>query len=164
MSPTIFIESADYLWAPTVADQGAPTVAEMTAAQKLSCEISDFPDLSKKANEVEVPSLCSRFIGKTPGTVNVDSATMSFYWDDTPSSDSQTIRALLAQDTAGYLIRIDAVSGSMPSATTAGTKVDVWPAKITFNSKNTPAVGEAKKFSVGVSFTAEPSEDVSVVA
>lgn len=164
MSRTTYDDTTDFYWAPTIANPTAPTVAEMTAAQKLTCEISDFPDLAEKSGTVEVPSLCSRFTGKIPGRITVDDATMSFYWDDTPSSDSQDIRALLAQDADGYLVRVDGVSGTTPSATTAGTKVDVWPATITSNSKNAPAFGEAKKFTVGITATAPPSLDVSVVA
>lgn len=164
MSRTTYDDTTDFFWAPTVADITAPTVAEMTAAQKLTCEISDFPDLAEKSGTVEVPSLCSRFTGKIAGRITVDDATASFYWDDTPSSDSQTIRTLLAQDADGFLIRVDAVSGAIPPVTTAGTKVDVWPVTVTSNSKNAPAFGEAKKFTVGLTATAPPSLDVAVVA
>lgn len=164
MSRTTYDDTTGYYWAPTIAAQGAPTVAEMTAAQKLTCEISDFPDLAEKSGTVEVPSLCSRFTGKIAGRITVDDATMSFYWDDAPASDSQDIRALLAQDAEGFLVRVDAVSGAIPPVTSAGTKVDVWPATVTSNSKNAPAFGEAKKFTVGVTITAPPSVDVAVVA
>lgn len=164
MAHGTYDERVDFYWAPSVASADAPTTSEMTAATKLTCEISDFPSLEEKANTVERPTLCSRFTAKDAGRITVDDTTISFYYDDTAASDSQDIRALLSQDAEGFLVRVDSVDGTIPSPETAGTKVDVWPVTITSNSKNAPAFGEQRKFTVGITATATPSTDVAVVA
>ena len=164
MAHGTYDERVDFYWAPAIATLSAPTVTEMGAATKLTCEISDFPNLEEKAGTVERPTLCSRFTAKDPGRITVDDTTISFYYDDTVSSDSQDIRALLARDAEGFLLRCDSVGGTLPVLATAGTVVDVWPVTITSNSKNQPAFGEQRKFTVGVTATDPPELDATVVS
>lgn len=163
MPRSTYTEKVDYYWAPTLTDPAAPTSSEMAAATELTCEIAEYPDLSVSTSNVEAPSLCDRFTAKYPDVETVDDATIVFYYDDTQGSDSETIRALLTRDTSGYLVRVDAVDGIVPSVTTQGTVVDVWPVTIASNFKNQPAVGEMRKFTVGITVTAPPEEDVQVV-
>lgn len=163
MPRSTYTEKVGYYWAPSVADPAAPTTAEMTSATDLTCAISEFPDLSVSTATVEGPSLCDRFTAKYADTESVDDATIVFYYNDTSGSAEETIRALLARGTNGFLIRVDSVDGTIPLVTTQGTKVDVWPTQIASNFKNPPAVGEMRKFSTGITITAPPELDVAVV-
>ncbi len=162
MSQSTYTEKVDFYWVTTIADASAPKVSEITAGQKLTCQIAEAPDMAEKTTTVDAPTLCDRFVSKYPDAVTVDDTSIAFYYDDAPSSTGETIRALLDRDATGFLVRIDSVSGSIPTIA-AAVKVDVWPAIVSSNSKNKPAAGEMRKFTVGIAFTAPPSLDVAVV-
>lgn len=163
MPRSTYTEKVGYYWAPAVADPTAPTVAEMGAATELTCAIAEYPNLDVSTSTVDGPTLCSRFTPKYPDAESVDDATIVFYYNDTHGSAEEVIRALLARDTSGFLIRVDAVSGVIPPVATQGTVVDVWPATIASNSKNQPTIGEMRKFTVGITINDRPEPDVAVV-
>lgn len=164
MPRSTYADKVDYIWVPAIADTTKPTTTEMTAGTQLTCAIETFPELAESTSSVDAPQLCSAFTAKYPDTVSVDDVTIVFYYNDTPSSSEQTIMALLERGTTGFLCRVDSVAGTLPDYKTAATKVDVWPAAISSNFKNQAAVGDMKKFTVGLTITGEPSIDAVVTA
>lgn len=161
MAQSTYTEKVDFYWVTTIADPSAPKVSDITAGQKLTCQIAEAPDMAEKTTTVGAPTLCNRFVSKYPDAVTVDDASIEFYYDDAPSSAGDTIRNLLDRDVTGFLVRVDSVSGVIPTIA-ATVKVDVWPAIISSNSKNKPAAGEMRKFTVGVAFTSPPHLDVAL--
>lgn len=153
-----------YYWADSIADASAPTVAEMTAAVKIGCEIAGFPSLAPKAQSVATPDLCSNFETNIPGVMKVDDTTVQFYLDDASTGDPADIRAAIVTGAEGFIVRVDAVNGAIPAVATAGTKVDVHPVRVSVAWKDDPTFGGPLTWSAGLTFPAKPEPDASVVA
>ena len=160
-TPTIVNETVKLFWVPEVANIDAPTTAEMGDAHDLTCIVETWPDLIPKSSDVDDPSLCSRFDRKIPGPISVDSGDLVLKWVD-GDTEFEWARANLTIDTTGYMARVDAVGGVIPSETTDGTKVDLVPVRVSYTGKNQPEAGAKKLYTIGVTVPSMPKQDVAI--
>ena len=163
MARTIVNETIKLFWVPAVSDIDAPTTTEMGDAHDFTCIVETAPDLTPKSSDVDDPSLCSRFDGKIPGPISVDSTELVLKWDEA-ATEFGWARTNLTMDVTGFWVRVDAVSGSIPEITTAGTKVDIAPVRVSYTAKNQPEAGGKKLYTIGLTVPDMPKQDVAIIS
>lgn len=138
---------------PTIADQDAPTRAELDAGTDLSNEIADISGWQVTSGQIQTPDLGRRFTSSIPGRTTAEDSSITFYADRT----GEDIRALLPRDTAGFIVIMD-------GGDVATQPMDVYPVRVASNGKMRSVGDEAARIQVQFSITSEPTEDVAIPA
>lgn len=145
------------------ADMSAPTVAEIAAADDVTCFVVNI-NASVQGNTVPVPELCSKFEKSVGGTVQA-SFTADFYRDD--ASNGDTAWTTLKRGVKGvfYISRFKPgfVAGDDPTPE-AGDVIEVWPVEITSRTAGPMSSNTVQTFSITAAVNIEPSEDSTVAA
>lgn len=152
-----------WTFVPTIASQAAPTVAEITAGQEITSVIVSVSGFSYTGSKVETPDLGSRFNSSVPGRYSAEDSSIQFYKGDDADDVEKDTEDLLADDTAGYILRFPPVEGAKPTVA-AAVKCAVWPIKVMSNTEDPPAPGEAAKFTVTFSIPRAPTKVATVAA
>lgn len=139
----------------------APTVAELTAADDLTCFVVNINE-SVQGNTVPVPELCSKFEKSVGGTVQA-SFTADFYRDDAASGDTAWTTLKRGVKGVFYISRFK--KGFMPGddATPEATEfVEVWPVEITSRTAGPMSSNTVQTFTITAAVNIEPKEDAIV--
>ena len=136
----------------------APTVAEINDGTKLSDPSSTNPlkevsGLKSKATSVDSPMWGAAQTPKTPGEVQIDDPTLSFYSDDT----TNPLWTTLADGVSGYLVK------APPGTIAAGLKVNVFPITVAGNNDDDNSSNEAAGFDVDFTVTGVPAKRIAVL-
>lgn len=133
---------------PSIAAPATPTQAELTAGTLLStAALASISGFDSKSNFIEIPNFASRQTPKIAGEKTSNDSSMEFYEDDT----SNPIATVLAQDVNGYVLLAPF------GATTATSKVDVFPVSVASNTRQYTSGNEAAKFVVDFAITGVPT-------
>lgn len=145
-------------FAPTVANEDAPTEAEMAAATELGCVLADVTGFAFKNSPINVPDFCSTFIKNIPGEDKADASMMTFYEDDV----ANPVKDLLAKEAKGFVVFFPyGIGGGSP---TAGDICEVWPVQVASNTREWKATNDAAKYLVEYTITDVPDQSAEVVA
>lgn len=146
-------------WVDTIANQNAPTVAELTAGIALECQVTpDGLDRKAKDEDIDTSRLCSVFsttqVGRTSFDVTVtlvrlDEANMSGV-----SPTDEAYRTLVKGKRGFLVIRDNVAAGT---AWASAQDVEVYPVQCGTRSKNKPAANEMQTFELPLKVTADPS-------
>jgi hypothetical protein len=141
---------------PTVADTGAPTVAEITAGDELTQDLFGIDGLGFENQPIDVPDMSSQAKKQIPGEDDLQAGTLHIYEERT----TNPLGAVLAKGTRGFLV-IAPYKSSFPAAT---DKVEVWPVEVASSSRptGTDATGAMRDFKVTV--TDAPDQDAVVAS
>jgi len=140
-----------FYWAPAVANLAAPTVAEITAATRIT-GITNYT-LPSSENEVDVSDIDSMYDTSVVGTSKSGPIELTLKRDDTDESDGWE---LFQFRDAGVLIR----SPFGPAAATS--PVETYPGQLGQRRPEGYGRNTAQKFMVSVYVTAEPNLDAVV--
>lgn len=100
MSDVIYEDKLKLYFLPAVADISAPTVAEITAGDRLVKITKDGVNVTMSEGEVDIGDLDTVFNGKLPGGISA-SLDLTIKRDDT---DESATYDLTVRDAAGYLV------------------------------------------------------------
>lgn len=151
MSRLVYEGRHNVYWATTVAAKQTPTVAEITAAVKLT----DFtakdgiaPNLA--TNNTDSATIAEVFNSEVVGSYGAG-LTLTLFRDDS----ADTAYALCIYGTNGFLI-IDRIraSGTLPSV---GSKVEVWPCQMHEPIMQNSAANTQQRFTEGFAVTSAPA-------
>ncbi|MEU5091722.1 hypothetical protein [Streptomyces sp. NPDC021356] len=159
------------IFAPTVVNPKAPSIAEITAGVNLSDYVTrDGLKTPSSGNTIDAADIGSRFNKTAPGTYGGDAAELTAHRDSKSTTDLAW--TTLTQDTAGFLIV--ARSGLGQDATTGlGTKlgpakaadrVEVYPVTVISRAMADTGDNETAKFTASLAITGEPAQDAVVAA
>ena len=139
---------------PVVANINAPTVAEIGAAQDLTCFVVSI-NASSQGNTVPTPSICSLFETSIPGT-SAATFTGDFYRDDEDDGAWDE----LSRGTKGvFFISRFGSNGAKPAST---KPVEVWPVVVTSRAAAALASNTAQTFTLTCAVVDVPAEDAVV--
>lgn len=119
------------IFVPALADQDAPTVAELTdaAAVNLSCALRGFSPTSEQASVQDV-RLCTREAAETPGRVSNSIDDVTYVYDPQNLEDPDNAHyAALKSGTKGFLVDRRGLD-ARTEAIAAGQIVDVYPVEM----------------------------------
>lgn len=133
----------------------APKVADITAAVDVTALVTGL-NASTTGQTVPTPTFDSLFEKSIPGTAQ-GSVSIDGYRDDVSASD--LLWSTLPRGTSGFLL----VSrfGGKP---VVGSKIEVWPIRVTSRSHQNMASNTAVMFTVTCATPDVAQEDVAVVA
>lgn len=159
------------LFATTIVDMDAPTVAELTAAVNLSHHMTrDGLKTPSTGNTIDASDAGSRFNSTAPGTYGGDAAEYMGHRDSKSASDLAW--TTLEAGTAGFLVvaragfHQDASSGlGTPDGTpTVADRCEVYPVTVISRAPSDTADNETAKFTAQLAITGEPVQDAVVAA
>jgi hypothetical protein len=142
-----------WYWATTVASVSAPTVANITAAERL-VGVTNY-DTPSSESEVDVSDIDSLYDTSIVGTTKSGPITITFKRDDTADDMWELFDTPRA---AGFLIK--SING-VPAAT---DPVEVYPAQVGQRRPEGYGRNTAQKFQVAFYVTSEPDLDAAVAA
>jgi hypothetical protein len=150
-------------WVTTIANQNAPTVAELNAGLDLECQVT--PDgLSREASDesVDTSRLCSVFTTTQVGRTGFECSVTLVRLDESVVGVVDTAYHTIVKGTRAYLV----VRDDLPSGTAfaAGQELEVYPVQAGTRSKATPAANELQTFTLPLMVTADPSLAAEVAA
>ena len=140
MARTLLVENLTMTFVSGAADPNAPTALEITGGINLvgvangeALVPESVQGFSTTPSQVETPDYVALEVGKIPGPLSVDDATLEFYWDDTTNAIYDD--ALMAEGATGTI-----------TINRGGAKSDAWP--VTIQSKDVKFTGnnEAQKW------------------
>lgn len=141
---------------PTIANQAAPTAAEIAAGTELSAKVADIAGFSSSLDRIDAPDMSSNFTPTVPGEAKVADSSLQIYLE----SISNPLRATLAQNTTGFIVFCDyKPSGALAAADV----VDVYPVTVGSIPKERSMSSTPAKWTAEFGISAVPSEDVAVV-
>lgn len=143
------------VFATTIANTAAPTVAEINAGTNITPFLASL-DTPLEGEAVPAPDLSSAFNKTVAGPYGANGSG-EFYRDDT----TDTAFTLFPRLTTGYLV-IRRFGGSN-TAFAGAQKVDVWNVRVIARSPATMDRGSVQMFSVNFATLAQPEENVSVI-
>lgn len=143
--------TVQFKWVPTISNIAAPTVAQLAAGTTLT-KITNY-GLPSNENTVDTSIIDSMYDTTDVGTSQVGPIEVTFLYEG-----NTAMTTLLVFRTAGYLVR------SRTGLWTAGTKVEVYPAKIGRRRSEGYGRNTEQKFMVSFHVTSEPNEDATVAA
>jgi hypothetical protein len=139
-------------WVPSIGSKSAPTRGELNAGTNLVNENSAASGFSTKSDQVETPTMASRFTAKIPGRISADDSSVSMYMD-LGGSDA---RSLMPVDANGFVVWMD-------GGDVAGRKMDVYPVRVASHSKARSTDGkDAAQIEIMFSITDQPAENVTI--
>ncbi|MFD6421033.1 hypothetical protein [Streptomyces sp. NPDC060198] len=146
------------VWAASIANINAPTVAELTAAADYTARITpDGLKVDPTTADVDTNSLASRYDTKTVGRVGYD-AELTFKRGTTPADDAPY--KTLKYGTNGYLVVRRGID--FETAWAAGQDVEVYPMVCGERANSAPAANEVAKFVSPMKVTTQPATDAVV--
>ncbi|MEU5383220.1 hypothetical protein [Kitasatospora cineracea] len=133
-----------------------PTRVELTGAgaTDLSKQIADIEGWSLENSPIETPDLGNKFATSIPGEDKAASSSLTFYED----LASETVEALLAKDTAGYICILR--KGDIPQS----KSLDVFPIRVGSRAPSYSTGTEPAKYKVSFSISDLPTLDAPVPA
>jgi hypothetical protein len=134
-------------YVPTIAATTLiPTTAEITAGTDWTQHIHSIDGWNLENSPIETPDMASTFVGKIDGDDSAPDSSLGFY-EDSVTDDVETD---LAKGTVGYVIIFS------KGKTAAAKGMDVFPIKVSSNSKPYSTDNEAAKINVQFVITARP--------
>ena len=161
MPRTNLIPNEKYYWAPTLASQAAPTVAELTTSGKLlspAIKRGGVEGFTVSAGTEDAADIDTRWPINVSGLYDVPDMAITFLENTTALSTEETILALFTLEASGFIVI------SRNGLAVATKKVEVWPVVITSKSAANRAVNEAAATKVSFSFAAPPTIPATVAA
>lgn len=164
-----FTGLGDIRFAATIANIAAPTVAEITAAVRLTPYMTrDGLTRPQTGNTVDVADAASLFNATGPGTYGGDAMEIKLHRDSKGSDDDAW--TTLPRGVIGYAVVTDwgwAQNAGTGLGTTGGTptiadRCEVWPITVISREPVSTAENESNKFTVRCAVTAEPNLDAVV--
>lgn len=152
------VHDGNYLvsFVDTIANQNAPTVAELTAGLELECQIT--PDgLGREASDesVDTSRLCSVFTTMQVGRTSFECSLTLVRLDESVAGVVDTAYDTLVKGKKGFLVIRD--NKSAQTAYAAGDEVEVYPVQCGTRSKANPAANELQTFTLPLMVTGDPS-------
>jgi hypothetical protein len=148
-----------FYFLPTIASTAlAPTVAEITAGERLDPELAEVNGFMFSNSPIQTPDMASAFVSQIPGEDTVEDSNLVFYEDDTdnPVYDAQT------KGTVGFIVIFPkGIAGATPAT---GDDCDVWPVQVASSSRQYTADNEAGKYEIVYTPTDPPELDTAVLA
>lgn len=110
-----------YLWVPTIATQGSPTLAEFNAGKDLTPEITSVAGFDTQVAELALQKAGTSFAGNLPGRETPNASSITF----TLSTAGPTVdvRSVLTQNAIGFVVVCN------EGIVTSGY-CDIWPSRI----------------------------------
>lgn len=110
-----------YLWVPTIATQGAPTLAEFNAGKNLTSELKVVSGFDTAVAEIQILKAGTSFGGNIPGreTPNASSLTFSL----STAGPTVDVRSVLVQNALGFVVICN-------EGIVTGGYCDIWPSRI----------------------------------
>ncbi|MET9142450.1 hypothetical protein [Streptomyces sp. NPDC004042] len=159
------------VFAPTVADPAAPTIAEIAAGVNLSDHVTrDGLKTPSSGNTIDASDIGSRFNKTAPGTYGGDAAEITAHRDSKAATDLAW--TTLEKDATGFLV-VARAGFDQQSATGLGTKdgvaktgdrCQVYPVTVISRASNDTGDNETDKFTASLAITGEPEQDAVVAA
>lgn len=143
---------------PTIANKAAPTVAEITAGDDITDDISAMNGFEFSNSPIQTPDLSTTFTNQIGGEDTAADSNMEFYARGT----TDLTHDALVKGSAGYIVIF--WQGYAGSSHAAADKCEVWPATVTSNSRMYTVDNEAAKYRVNFSLTSPPSQSAVVAA
>lgn len=139
-------------WVPSISNKSAPTRSELNAGTNLVNENSAASGWTTKTDQVETPTMDSRFTAKIPGRISADDSSLTMYRD----LGGVDAHSLMPTDTNGFVVWMDA-------GDVAGRLMDVFPVRVASHSKpRSTEAKEAATVEIAFSITDEPAEYVTI--
>lgn len=150
-------------WVTTIANQAAPTVAELGAGIDLECQVT--PDgLGREASDesVDTSRLCSVFTTQQVGRTSFEVSLTLVRLDESVVGVEDEAYHTLGKGTRGFLV----VRDNLPSGTAyaASQELEVYPVQAGTRSKAAPAANELQTFTLPLMVTGDPSLAAVVAA
>lgn len=139
----------DVIFCATIANQAAPTFAELDGGTDLSRELADWSGWSVATAFIDTPTLKTRFVGQLPGKITAQASSISVYEDKLQSD----LRSLMPRDTTGYIVIAD---GGL--ATAIGDVFHVQVASV----EKLRTMDKAAELKFSFAILSEPSESVTL--
>lgn len=154
---------ADIALIPACSDTTAPTVAEITAGDRLECYIVDSIDTPRSGRTTDISSLCERETYNIATTVENGDITATL-WREFDGTDTAwtALDDTAATPVTQYLVVCRGGFSGTAGAPATGDNVDVYTVQVSSRSPEPPTKTEAQRFSVtlaclGVEFDATVS-------
>jgi hypothetical protein len=144
-----------------IANQGAPTVAELNAGVDITATLGrDGLNSPTGGQSMDVSDVSSRFSKKAAGTYGGDDITLKGYRDSSNSADLlwttfPPVSGSLPGGTTGFLVARR--FGGSTTAWTTGDKVETYPVEVTSRQNDTIAENKAYSVTVMLAVNAEPT-------
>lgn len=147
-------------WVSTIANQAAPTVAELNAGTSIQLECQVTPDgLGREASDesVDTSRLCSVFSTMQVGRTSFEVSLTLVRLDEVAMGAIDRAYRNLDKGTRGYLV----IRDNLPATTAyaATQDVEVFPVQCGTRSKANPAANELQTFTLPLFVTGDPSLD-----
>ena len=139
--------TAGIYWTTELDDYNRPTVADIDAATKLACDISDIDGLTGNHTPLIIRRATSTHAIARPGRTSALTPTMLLY---DSADDSSTVRPLFDLGNTGYLIL------APHGLTGPGDRVEIIPATSAGNRDVWTAQNEGARYEVTLTATAAP--------
>lgn len=153
-SSTRFINVGSTLvyWVPSIGNKNAPTRSELNAGTNLVNENSAASGWTTKADQVETPTMATRFTSKIPGRISADDSSITMY-RDLGGTDAHS---LMPVDANGFIVWMD-------GGDVSGRLMDVFPVRVASHSKPRSTDGkDAAQVEIMFSITDQPAEYVTI--
>lgn len=158
MSDLISDGMTKVVWASSIANINAPTVAELTAGSDFTTRVTpDGLKIDPSTADVDTSSLASTFDTKTVGRVGYDTE-LTFKRGTTGGEDLPY--TTLKYGVSGYLVVRRGVAYATAWAT--GQKCEVYPATCGEPQNSSPAANEVMKFVSPLKVTSPPATAATV--
>jgi len=147
-------------YVPAIANQAAPTVAELAAGTSLECLITgDGLDITTDENVVSVPKLCETTISEAPGRSKTNIA-LTYVRKDVVLED--VAYTTLIPNLVGFLV----VRRGIPVTTgwAAAQKAEVYPVKFGVQAEQKPEMDGVEKVISKAYPSGSPTKKATVAA
>lgn len=160
-------EVVKVIFATTIADTSAPTVAEVNGGTDITAYLVDGPPMPQGSQFVDAGTLESGFQSQVPSTYGGGSGTMTVvrYLDDAdPGDDAQDVAYnLFPRGTSGYLIVAPYGLSGLAGIAATGDHVSIYPIVVA-NRGQTISRGQLVTAAIDIAFVDLPDENVDVKA
>lgn len=143
----------------TIADQGAPTVAEITAGTPLHEVMAAWTGFSSEVADLPVPDMGSTWEGSIPGGETPAASSITFYSGDDDADTEETVRAALVEGDTGFIVVV-----KRAKAPTAADPADVFPVRIKAVNDEYSADNAPARFMAGFTIYDPPNKNVDIAA
>lgn len=139
-------------WVPAIANKNSPTRIELNAGTNLVNENSAADGWKTTSDQVETPTMATRFTAKIPGRISADDSSLTMYRD---LGGTDAI-GLMPVDQNGFVVWLD-------GGDVAGRKMDVFPVRVASHGKTRSTEGkEAATVEISYSITDQPAENLII--
>lgn len=148
-----------YFLVTSIANQAAPTVAEINAGVPLHDVLRAFNGFTSEIEDLDAGDQGSTFNKTIPGGETAEASSMTFYAGDAAADEEEAVRAALVEGANRFVVRCHW------GAPVAAAPCDVFPVRI--KASNDDPNGEnnvTATYTVGFSITDAPSKYVDIAA